>query len=370
MLTVMPVIHYINQSLGHTVAALNLRWHRFLRFGLKTPNARISAKYVLAHWFALLVLLHAVLWVFSFSTRPLFRVGSVLLPTDTNVELKSFWTDRHLIFAVSGGRSGSAYLSSVLACSQDIVSLHEPSPQMTGDDLQDVLLHGRRKETFADRSRGKIRSIRNTLMGTHQNVVYAETSHMFIKTFADVILNELANLEHTRISILTLARNPADVILSQLRLGWFSANHSGRNFWYYVPQDLHPSEQKLNASSFDTDPLSAATLYNADIAMRLTELARLVEWKHTNGEWLGVRIYPVSLKEIHPDNHDGIRLFLQRLSLKPQDDRISNLRFSNANSRDIKKVIAHVRLNEAQVRKQVKQSWKQLLNLDSDAVSG
>mmetsp|Transcript_27613 Transcript_27613/g.108228 ORF Transcript_27613/g.108228 Transcript_27613/m.108228 type:complete len:142 (-) Transcript_27613:924-1349(-) len=113
---------------------------------------------------------------------------------------------------------------------------------MNGHVLEEVLLRGRRQESFPRRSEEKLKGISEDLLGYPMGTAYVETSHMMIKTFLDVVLDSLA-AAGVQVDIVILHRNPLETIRSQLRLGWFHSSHSGRNSWYFSVSDLHPTER-------------------------------------------------------------------------------------------------------------------------------
>lgn len=340
-------------------STIRIRWHRFLRYGIQTSQKRFPAHIVLFHWFLSLVVLNVAIRLSRFSTRPLLGIGRVSYALTNEFDTNQFWRGRHLIFVASSGRSGSGYLSSVLACADGTVSFHEPEPKMNGADIVNVLLNGKRTETLKERSYRKISAIREIILGTQRDVVYAETSHIFIKTFADVVLAEFGDMDEVKITIIVPERPVADVILSQLKLGWFAANHSGRNVWYYASPDLHETERKTNMT-VDEDALSLAIGYNADISLRIRELRDLIRERHSQGRWDGVNMVDVSLYDIAPTKADKIHAFLTSLGLSPQLDKILLLKAQDENRRDYKKQVAHVNIDADSVHRTITRTWNHL----------
>ncbi len=340
-------------------STIRIRWQRFLRYGIQTSQKRFPAHVILFRWFLSLAVLNVAVRLSRLSTRPLLGIGQVSGPTTNELDTEDFWHGRHLIFVASSGRSGSGYLSSVLACADGTISFHEPEPKMNDVDLVNVLINGKRAETFSERITRKTGAIREAILGTQPDVVYAETSHMFIKTFADAVLEALGDMEDVRITIIVPKRPVADVVLSQLKLGWFSANHSGRNVWYYATPDLHKSERKTDMTA-DEDPVSLAIGYNANIALRIRELRELVRLRQSEGRWIGVNIVDVALHDIAPTKADKIHTFLTSLGLSPHMDKIQSLRTQDENSRDYKKQVANINIDADAVRKTVTVTWNRL----------
>lgn len=338
------------RALEQALSSLNIKFNRFLRFGIQASGNRISARTIFLRWALCLACLNII--VSTLSTRSILRSGNVSYSSNLSLDGNSFWNGRHLIFAASGGRSGSGYLSRVLACGDGVMALHEPFPKMNEGDLLNVLIRGKRTATSGDRARRKLDGIREFMLGTDERVIYAETSHMFIKTFGDVILEELGDLDDVKLTILVPVRDRVDVVLSQLKLGWFSPNHSGRNMWYYAPRDVDESERKLSRIG-DDDALSMAVDYNADIAMRIEEFRNLIGQRHDEGRWLGVRIFDIRLSEIAPDKTDTIDRFLRTVGVVPVRDRISRLGASDENKRESKKEDSMVSVRREDVRKKI-----------------
>lgn len=252
-----------------------------------------------------------------------------------------FWRGRHAVFCVSPGRSGSLFLASVLGVGKGVFSRHEPSPRMHDVVLRDVLIHGQRAETFRARTAEKVGAMREALEGTPPSVVYAETSHMFLKTFADVVLHALGDL--ARVSILVLHRPRRDVVWSQLQLGWFSPNHSGRDVWYYGLGDVHPTERMVpNVTTTSEHFVDALIEYNADIDFRARALERSINDKHKRGAWSGVRLVHVQLADLAVGNTSGVESLLSSLGLQVEPARLNLLREQDVNDREVKKDRVHV----------------------------
>ena len=77
----------------------------------------------------------------------------------------------------------------------------------------------------------KIAAINRRLAAMEPQQVYAETSHMFIKTFADVVLDYYQNVE-----VIVLRRQLDQVLRSCMELGWFSQRNPIWQLWMSVPQ--------------------------------------------------------------------------------------------------------------------------------------
>src|SRR5271163_992947 len=108
------------------------------------------------------------------------------------------------IFCINAGRSGSNYLAELLATAQGVAAFHEAEPWMHGAPLHRLNVEPL-SSSYAER-RVKLDGIARLLAERPWAGVYAETNHMFIKTFFDVVIDELANVE-----VIHLRRDPTRV---------------------------------------------------------------------------------------------------------------------------------------------------------------
>lgn len=118
-----------------------------------------------------------------------------------------------MVFSASPGRSGSGFLAFLLGASVDVNVGHERLPVMADTWLRRVARYGL-EESHYDR-RVKAETIRAEMSRLPIGVVYADSSHMFIKTFADVVFEEF---QHDLISVVVLRRDPVSVAQSFFQL--------------------------------------------------------------------------------------------------------------------------------------------------------
>lgn len=310
------------------------RWERFSRLGVKLNNRRYSSGQVLSVWALIITVAYILLWT---SHRHHYQLQSTTSSSDlssTEIDEK-FWRDRHLIFCISPGRAGSKYLQNVLDVSENMIARHEPEPKMTGQYLQNVILDGKREETFEERAHIKLNAIREVLEGTSVNVVYAETSHMFIKTFEDVVLQKLGNV--AQISIIFLHRPAKNTIYSQLQLGWFTKGHSGKNNWYYDASDVHASERQSSFRTNSSSRLDALIGYNVDVLQRGLQLDKEIRRRHKRKEWKHVRIFESLLMDISGEAEAGVYRLLSNMGLTVDEKKLSLLSTHDKNARNVKK---------------------------------
>lgn len=323
------------------------QWERFTVAGIRVNNKRYSPIQAFFAWFLVLVTLYVMRWI------AMKRIKHENLDDQNS---KQFWQGRHLIFCISPGRSGSKHLRNVLDAAEHVRSFHEPQPAMTGNVLQTVLMQGLRSQSFKDRSNMKLSAIRNEVEGTLPSVAYAETSHMFVKTFSDVVLQNLGDIAN--ISIIVLHRPLAQVLYSQLRLGWFAPGHSGYLVWYYDVQDLHESERKYSTDMNLTTALDRLIGYNADVIQRREELRQEVDRMHGQGRWKNVQIVDVNLSDISSSN--SVTQFLNKLGLRADQKRIQLLSAQDDNDRELKKDRTGIDISLADVSRRLEDLQKKL----------
>ena len=134
---------------------------------------------------------------------------------------------RQYIFCINTGRAGSEYLAHLFDSAKGVAAFHEPRPYMTGDVLKWVT-EDSYENTYSKRIY-KADAIKKALKEEGKKI-YAETNHMFIKTFFDIAVNELNNVK-----IVHLKRNVLDVLISFCELGYFSERNTAWKDWMVSP---------------------------------------------------------------------------------------------------------------------------------------
>lgn len=141
-----------------------------------------------------------------------------------------------LIFSINPGRSGSGYLAQLLSLDKWVDVGHERQPTMFGGVLRRAKHEGL-DSTYSLRRALKLSRMRH--VAKHQRIhdsaegdptspggwkIYAETSHAFIKTFWDVVMDEFLEDEDTgqqcRIDVVVLRRPLYEVACSLYRRNW------------------------------------------------------------------------------------------------------------------------------------------------------
>jgi hypothetical protein len=156
--------------------------------------------------------------------------------------------DRRLIFSINSGRCGSQFLSELLGSALGVHSRHEPEPKMNGvyvDMINRLPYSATRNERAA-----KCVAIANVLRKLEPWQVYAETTHMFIKTFFDVVLEDFTNVE-----VIVLRRNLAAVLKSFVEMGYFSERNPYWSNWMSSPHAAtaarRPPRPEANLDQYD-----------------------------------------------------------------------------------------------------------------------
>ena len=208
--------------------------------------------------------------------------------------------DRRLIFCINSGRSGSKYLAQLLNTARDVVSFHEAKPDMSGDPLR--MINTLPLEATREARRIKAVAIAECLRSMRPHEIYAETNHMFIKTFFDVVLAEFSNVD-----VVILRRSLPHVVKSFIELCHFSPSSSGPSDWMSSPNAMTAALRPLGPDD-QLDQYDAVIAYLLDIEARAQRFMQ---------EYPLVRIHQVRLE--HLLDREGVTAFLARLNLDPSD---------------------------------------------------
>lgn len=321
-------------------------WRLWLRYLRRHPALLTNAPCLLPLWTILLSAISITLLRRASPSLPHAPISLPGSPTAlSDASLRAQWSRRHFFFCASPGRAGSMHMRALLRSARGVLAAHEPQPRMNDAVLRDVIVRGRRAETLDARARVKLRAMRAALAGTAPDVGYAETTHMFVKTFADVVLRRVAP-NARNVTVVVLHRDVADVVESQARLGWGARNHSGRNVWYYGAKDVHPSEQVLPPALMTKDfgggardQLEALLGYNADVAARTKALEETVRREQAVGRLRNVQFahFHVARAETPLEAQRTASRFLEGLRLRVDPGRLAVLDAQNSNARGDKK---------------------------------
>ena len=164
------------------------------------------------------------------------------------------------IFCINSGRAGSEYLAALLGSAPKAYSYHEPEPQMIDKYLNMVAERGL-EPTFKAR-RIKSKAILGIVSRFPNQSFYIETNHMFIKTFYDVVLNELEN-----ISVIYLKRDFMETLHSFVQLCYFSDKNETWPKWMISPNSS-TAKIKCIGEDKDLDYIDLCIAYLIDIEAR------------------------------------------------------------------------------------------------------
>ena len=132
--------------------------------------------------------------------------------------------DKHLVFCLTNGRSGSGTLARLFKCIHSVEARHEPHPKFSG-----IM---RQVQTSPDLARSFLLDQKLPAIGQSDKHVYVETSHLFAKGFFDPLL-----ATGIRPSFVVLRRETRSIALSMLSLGTIPGRTEKGMKWYLAPSD-------------------------------------------------------------------------------------------------------------------------------------
>lgn len=205
--------------------------------------------------------------------------------------------NRRLIFTISPGRAGSEYLATLLNTAENIHALHEPRPRINGRLLW-MAMNRPAGESYGQR-RIKLLGINRSLSHLDSNSIYAETSHMFIKSFHDVVLDYYENVE-----VIILRRPLHQILKSFIELGFFSNINPVAARWMHKPGSANSAAELLK-------PLDEMDQYEKCIAylLDIEALARAFTLSHPD-----IKIHEITLDSITESG--GARRLFQQLGAR------------------------------------------------------
>ena len=196
------------------------------------------------------------------------------------------------IFSINSGRSGSHYLADLLATAPEVASYHETDPKMIGDVLRSIERHPYADSYHARRY--KAAACRDLLDVQTGKTVYAETSHMFIKTFFDVVMAEL-----TAVGVVLLRRELAQVLKSFIELGMYTDRNP------YWPHWMPGAEAHTRAID-PPAPDASLTTTERTIAYLIDNEARAQRFLQN---YPAANVYEARLEALGNNREEMLRLF-------------------------------------------------------------
>jgi hypothetical protein len=204
-----------------------------------------------------------------------------------------------LIFSINSGRSGSQYLAQLLGTASKVCAFHEAEPSMSGPFLQVVCQQGL-EATLTARS-VKVQAIRHTLSQCPPGTVYAETNHMFIKTFYDVVMQQFGE---QAVQVVRLRRYIPAVLKSFINMGYFSDRNRVWPSWMHMPGQCD-SAFIPPALPREPDQYDLAIGYLLDIELR---------GERFKERYPGCKVHEVSLESLQSTTQTVV--FLETLNLE------------------------------------------------------
>lgn len=226
---------------------------------------------------------------------------------------------RRFIFCINSGRSGSEYLARLLGTAAQVRAFHEPEPIMTGPYLRMAQELGL-EASFATRAI-KAQAVWQRLSVLPPGTIYAETSHMFIKTFADVVM---AAFRAHEVDVVVLRRWLPAVLKSFVAMGYYSDNNPGAwGAWFHAPGAGHCA---FRPPVFDAPPdqYDLAIGYLIDIEARAR---RFME------HYPQCRVHEVRLEGLQSAEQVATFFAALRLEAKPETARLSGMRVNDRSQR-------------------------------------
>jgi hypothetical protein len=172
---------------------------------------------------------------------------------------------RGLVFCANSGRAGSRYLAALIDSSNEAVACHEPEPKMIDAFLT---LVNRHDYAFSYAQRNvKCAAIEAALAAlSPPKTVYGETSHMFIKTYYDVVLDAFP-----RAKVIVLRRPLAETLRSFVELGYFSPANANWPKWMSSPNATTAALPAV-APDASLDQVDLCIAYLLDIEARVQRM--------------------------------------------------------------------------------------------------
>jgi hypothetical protein len=239
------------------------------------------------------------------------------------------------VFSANPGRSGSEFLARLIGAAEHTDAGHERVPTMTGPWLRQIAHEG--PEGSYEQRSVKVEAIVSELEQLPASWTYVDTSHMFVKTFADVVFDAF---DHELISVVVLRRDPVSVVRSFFELDYFGV---GRNAawidWMVSPTAPH--------SWFNLDPIEVRDQFDLIAAYLVGIEARTHQLRETTPSvrWIDVRLEEITRPE------GATRLF-RRLDLKPPPG-LDDLVATPINARTLRKEEVARSIDATEVRERL-----------------
>lgn len=207
---------------------------------------------------------------------------------------------KRLSFCINPGRSGSEYVAALLATARHVDSGHEREPNMSGRPLHRINVASY-EESFEER-KVKAKAIRHRLRRLVPGGIYAETNHMFIKTFWDVVADEF---DHEQLDVIILRREFTRTLKSFVELGYFTALNRAWPEWMSSPA-------AVTAAIRSVGPDESLDQYDLCIAYLIDIEARALRFQRDLPD---VRVHEVRLEALNEPA--GVDALFGSLAIEP-----------------------------------------------------
>lgn len=186
------------------------------------------------------------------------------------------------IFCINSGRCGSQYLFNILGSAKNVIAFHEAQPTMSGNEMMNLVNYHDYKFSYNKRKNIKIPIIKQTI--NKSGKIYAETNHMFIKTFWDVSVDEFGQ----DIFVIILRRPLSKVLRSFMRLEYFGKNTEALK-WMTSP-NAKTAAIKAIANDKNLKSIDKCIAYLIDIEARAQRFVK---------DYPNVKIYSTKVEDLN-----------------------------------------------------------------------
>lgn len=212
---------------------------------------------------------------------------------------------RRHIFSINSGRSGSEYLMRVLSTAENVTAFHEPEPDGAGRRITQypatnpTLLDRLTYPLWYRRKLGKVKAIRRMTQDWEPRRIYAESNHMFIFSFYDVVMDHLEG-----VSVILLRRWLPSGMRSFMELNHFTAEDPFAKWWF-------PSPHSKSAAATPLAPYEELDQADRIIAYLIDVEARAQRFK---ARYPDTPVIEARLEELN--DVDKVRAMFRALSLR------------------------------------------------------
>lgn len=213
---------------------------------------------------------------------------------------------RQMIFCINPGRSGSRYLARLLDTAPEVTAEHMADPQMIGEELRRVM-DGAAPTGESRWHKGD--ALARRLEQLPPGSIYADTSHMFIKTWSNAVLRRFPE---SSLRVVVLRRDVIATAASFLRLGCFAEGNPDWGGLLHLPT----ARNSLVREFLEVEPSDQFELivgYLLDIELRAQK------WLADHPE----RTVEVWLEDLQEMN--GVSRLFQSLEITPTDQTLQFL---------------------------------------------